>query len=81
MTPKAHRELAGRGIEYAWGYSKLIFRKDNDANAKNLRINILNAIKASTKYAPLNLIRIRKFARKARDYKVAYKSFFEAEVS
>jgi hypothetical protein len=79
MTPKAHPELAGRGVEYAWGYSKLVFRRDNDAIALNLIKNVLAAIKADTKEAPLNLIRIRKFARKARDYKVAYKSFFDAE--
>jgi hypothetical protein len=81
MTPKAHPELAGRGIEYAWGYSKLVFRRDNDAIAKNLIKNVLRAIRADGEDAPLNLIRIRKFARKARDYKVAYKSFFDAEAN
>jgi hypothetical protein len=32
LTPKCHPEIAGRGVEYAWGYSKLRFRKHfNDA--------------------------------------------------
>ena len=31
MTPKAHPELAGQGIEYSWGYAKLCFRRMNTA--------------------------------------------------
>jgi hypothetical protein len=34
LTPKCHPEIAGRGIEYAWGYAKLCFRRGiNDAVA------------------------------------------------
>jgi hypothetical protein len=39
MTPKSHAELAGQGIEYSWGYSKLKFRQDQ---AKKLVANVTN---------------------------------------
>ena len=33
-TPKCHPEIAGQGIEYAWGYAKLRLCKEfNDAQA------------------------------------------------
>ena len=46
MTPKAHLELAGQGIEYSWGYSKFTFRRKNVGGdkAKNLEANIKQAI-------------------------------------
>ena len=31
FTPKAHCEIAGRGIEHVWGASKLKFRRENDS--------------------------------------------------
>jgi len=37
LTPKCHPEIAGRGVEYDWGYSKMRFRSDfNDTIAANL---------------------------------------------
>ena len=37
MTPKCHPEIAGQGIEYAWGYAKLRFRQHfNDMTAVTL---------------------------------------------
>jgi len=42
LTLKCHPEIAGRDVEYAWGYSKLRFCQDfNDAVAKNLKANVL----------------------------------------
>jgi len=42
LTPKYHPEIAGRGVEYAGGYSKLRFRQYfNDAVARNLNLNVL----------------------------------------
>jgi hypothetical protein len=69
LTPKCHPEIAGRGIEYAWGYSKLRFRRGiNDAVASHLEENV----KAALSREVLTINRIRKFARKARDYKLTY---------
>ena len=45
LTPKGHPEIAGRGVEYCWGYAKLRFRRDfNDAIAKNLKANVLKSL-------------------------------------
>ena len=69
LTPKCHPEIAGRGVEYAWGYSKLRFRKHvNDAVPSHLEENLAKAL--STDILTIN--RSRKFARKARDYKLTY---------
>ena len=69
LTPKCHSEIAGVGIEYAWGYSKLRFRRDfNDVIAMNLKSNVLKSIDRSV----ITIDRIRKFAHKAREYKLAY---------
>ena len=66
-SPKGHPELAGVGVEYAWGGSKLKFRRENDCQARNLHKNILNSFRVLTK------ARARKYARKARSYRSAYR--------
>jgi hypothetical protein len=78
MTPKAHAELAGQGIEYSWGYAKLKFRKENTSHdqAKKLRANVKNALATTDS---MTLKRVRKFVRKARDYKVIYHEYFLAK--
>ena len=75
-TPKAHAEFAGRGIEYAWGYMKLIFKDLNTCDPKNLDQHVRDASKYDTLDSPLNIVRIRKFARKARNYKFKYAECF-----
>jgi hypothetical protein len=70
FTPKGHPEIAGAGIEYSWGYQKTVFRRDNDCLARNLHANIL---KAQDSEVNMPLQRVRKFERKARDYRHAYK--------
>jgi hypothetical protein len=69
LTPKCHPEIAGRGIEYAWGYSKLRYRRDiNDGVASHIKENVKKALSREL----ITVNRIRKFARKARDYKLTY---------
>jgi hypothetical protein len=69
LTPKCHPEIAGRGIEYAWGYSKLRYRRDiNDGVAAHIKENVKKALSREL----ITVNRIRKFARKARDYKLTY---------
>ena len=80
MTPKAHPELAGQGIEYSWGYAKLCFRRMNTARtskekAQALEKNIL-VTTATEGVHTLNIERVRKFVRKARDYKLVYREHF-----
>jgi hypothetical protein len=75
MTPKCHPEIAGVGIEYDWGYSKLTYRKRiNDGVAAHLEGNVKKAL--CTKDV-LTISRTRKFARKARDYKLTYYYLFQ----
>ena len=69
LTPKYHPEIAGIGIEYAWGYAKLRFRREfNDAIALHLKGNVLKSLDRSV----ITIERARKFARKAREYKLTY---------
>ena len=70
LSPKFHPEVAGVGIEYSWGMSKLKFRREiNDEVAKNLHANILRCFCRKT---ILTLARVRRFARRTRDYCRAY---------
>ncbi len=58
-------------IEYVFGKAKLEFRRNfNDCEVKHLKVNVANSI--STKVLPLE--RIRKFARRTRDYRLMYES-------
>ena len=73
LTPKCHPEIAGRGVEYCWGYSKMRFRGEfNDAIASNLKKNVIKSLDREV----ITLGRVRKFARKAREYKLTYGLLF-----
>ena len=67
MSPKGHCELAGDGIEYDWGRMKQNFRR------KNKYTNFHELILSSMGRASLPLATSRKFARKARAYRRAYR--------
>ena len=70
-TPKKHPEIAGRGVEYCWGKSKVHFRHNNNysSNAANLEERVKESMNTAD---VLTLGRVRKFQRKANDYKRAY---------
>ena len=72
-SPAKHPELAGRGIEYAWGKAKYEFRHNNDysPNKENLEKRVYAALGAIT------TSRSRCFLRKANDYKRAYRIIAE----
>ena len=66
LSSKCHPEVAGVGIEYSWGMSKLQFRREiNDEVPKNLHHNIVVSMCRET---ILTLPRIRRFARRTRNY-------------
>ena len=70
MKPMVYAEIAGVGIEYDWGYAKLKYRKEiNDGLAVHLEENVKKALSPTE---TLTLNRTRKFARKAREYKLTY---------
>ena len=68
MSPKCHPELAGVGVEYSWGKAKMYFRRHTDHVARNLHKNIEVAMSSDV----LTLLRVRRYARKARSYRIAY---------
>ena len=67
MSPKGHCELAGDGIEYDWGKMKQTFRR------KNKYVKFHELILESMSRRALPLSTSRKFARKARAYRRAYR--------
>ena len=73
MSPKGHCELAGQGIEYDWGKMKQNFRRKN--KYKHFHGLILDSMSRAT----LPLSTSRKFARKARAYRRAYREDFDNE--
>ena len=70
LSPKFHPELAGVGIEYSWGMSKQKFRREiNDEVPKHLHRNMVASMCTET---ILTVQRVRRFARRTRDYCRAY---------
>ena len=66
LSPNLHPEVAGVGIEYSWGISKLKYRRElNDEVQKHLHRNIVAFMCPET---ILMLSRVRRFARRTRDY-------------
>jgi len=59
-TPKKHPEIAGRGVEYCWGKSKVHFRHNNNysSNAANLEERVKESMNTAD---VLTLGRVRKF--------------------
>ena len=67
LSPKCHPELAGCGIEYVWGKSKLNYRRFyDDLIPTHLHDNIVKSLKSIT------LDMVLKFERKTRDYRRVY---------
>ena len=70
MSPKFHPEVAGVVIEDPCGKSKQIYRREiNDGNPKNLHSNMVRSMCGEN---VLTLGRVRRFARRTRDYCRAY---------
>ena len=67
FSPKYHPEIAGCGIEYSWGKSKYEFRRRPDAKSDFHRV-----VKECLGPEVLSLQRVRKFARRSRQYMRVY---------
>ena len=63
MSPKCHPELAGHGIEYCWGASKMYFRRNNDLNPKTFDARVKASLDAITRR------HVHMFERRARAYR------------
>ena len=64
FTPKFHCELAGEGIEYAWGAAKRMYRRQ----PIQMKRSIVNF--ESLNYITVGMV--RRFSAKARSYMLAY---------
>jgi len=76
FTPKYHCELAGEGIEYAWGYAKCIYRNIHHSD-KNTLAKFQAAVKGCLSRAMITEERCRRFSRRARRYICSYYVFHE----
>jgi hypothetical protein len=77
---KCHPELAGCGIEYSWGKSKMEFRKKNNGTG-NKRSNLQERVARSLDTASvLPLEKVWKFERRTRDYRNVYIKLSERSV-
>ena len=72
-SPKCHAELAGEGIEYSWGCQKQWY-KGLPLREKRGKELFLHNVTESLKADRLSIQRIRKFAKRARSYILAYYS-------
>jgi hypothetical protein len=68
-TPKYHCEIAGEGIEYAWGLSKKYYRNLEYAKKRGI-VNFRRSIRESIDFVSVD--HSRKFAAKVRRYMLAY---------
>ena len=71
LTPKCHAELAGEGVEYVWACAKGAYRNMSLQQKRGK-----DFFKASVRHClskeVITTVRIRKFARRARQYMMAY---------
>ncbi|KAI2504134.1 hypothetical protein MHU86_10334 [Fragilaria crotonensis] len=70
-TPKCHCELAGEGIEYAWGCAKNHYRRQplKDKRGKD---NFRRTVRACFSRNVVTTERVRLFSQRARAYMQAY---------
>ena len=70
-TPKCHPELAGEGIEYAWGCAKNAYRCLPICQ-KHQKDRFQQSVQSCISQDTLTVMLIRKFSRRARQYIMAY---------
>ena len=72
-TAKCHLELAGEGIEYAWGLLKMHYRQSPYVK-KCTKEKFISLLRECTSKKVLTIERIRSLSRRAREYMLAYKA-------
>ena len=70
-TPKGHAEVAGEGVEYTWGGSKNTYRLF-PRNKKCNKETFMASVREVLSRDHLDVVKIRKYARRARSYILAY---------
>ena len=72
LTPKCHAKLAGEGVEYVWACAKGAYRNMSLQQKKgkdNFKASVCSCL---SEEVITRTVRIRKFARRARQYLMAY---------
>jgi len=67
FSPKYHPEVAGSGIEYSWGKAKFAYRR-TDVNERGFHGTVKHVLGPEV----LDINRVRKFGRRARQYMRVY---------
>ena len=70
-SPKCHCELAGEGIEYAWGCAKNYYRRLLLEKKKG-RDNFIASVRESISRNNVTRLRVQKFVKRARRYMAGY---------
>ena len=71
-SPKYHCELAGEGVEYAWGLSKRFYRSI-EIGKKRTKEDFQNIVRKSIEFVKQE--HIERFAAKCRRYMMAYNAY------
>ena len=71
LTPKCHAELAGEGVEYVWGGAKSEYRRLSLAEKRG-KDNFKDSLRYCLSEKVIPIDRVRKYARRARQYLMAY---------
>jgi hypothetical protein len=79
LTPKCHAELAGEGVEYVWACAKGVYR-NLSLQEKKGKDNFKASIRYCLSEEVITTVRIRRFARRARQYLMAYHAIDTSQV-
>jgi hypothetical protein len=80
LTPKCHAEIAGEGVEYMWACSKGAYR-NLALKEKRGKENFNESVRYCLSSKVVSVERIRKFAKRARQYLIAYHAVDTGQVS
>jgi hypothetical protein len=78
ISPKFHAEMAGEGIEYAWGITKGLYRR-KPLNSKRSKERFKELVLECTSRDYLRTETVRKLSRRARAYICAYYSLYQSK--
>ena len=73
-SPKCHPEIAGEGVEYGWGLSKMFYRRSPNAKKRSKDTFHKLVFESVDNETVLDISRMRKCSKKACDYMVLYKA-------
>ena len=78
-TPKCHPELAGEGVEYAWGAAKLYYRRQPLSDKRSKDKFMMLVERSISRDTVLTIQNIRQFSARARRYMIAYLAIEKAK--